>query len=81
MDALEITTTVKEIISEWSDIDLTDIETTSKLEDDLGLDSLDALEIATELEIAFDLEEIPAAKLQVFETVGDVVQYIVASQG
>lgn len=47
----------------------------AKLVDDLGLDSLDLVEMVMMIEGEFDLE-IPDATAEAFETVGNVVDYV-----
>ena len=51
------------------------IELKHSLRDDLGLTSLDAIELLFKLEQEFDLE-IPDADLQKFKTVEDLVSYL-----
>ena len=47
----------------------------SKLVDDLGLDSLDILELTMYVEDDFAIE-IPDSKVEEFKTVGDIVSYL-----
>ena len=51
------------------------IEMSHLLRDDLGLNSLDAIELMFKVEEEFDLE-IPDADLQKLKTVGDLVTYL-----
>lgn len=46
--------------------------------DDLGIDSLDVVELVMELEDAFGLDEIPEEELKKMRTVGDLVDYVTA---
>ncbi len=46
--------------------------------DDLGIDSLDVVELVMELEDAFGLDEIPEEQLKKLRTVGDLVEYVSA---
>ena len=46
--------------------------------DDLGIDSLDVVELVMELEDAFGLDEIPEEELKKMHTVGDLVEYVSA---
>ena len=52
-------------------------EDTSFVED-LGIDSLDVVELVMELEDAFGLDEIPEEELKKMRTVGDLVEYVTA---
>lgn len=49
------------------------------LRNDLGLDSLDTIDLAFKCERKFDIQ-IPDDVVENFSTVGDVVQYICASK-
>ncbi len=55
-----------------------EITENTTFEDDLGIDSLDVVELVMELESAFGLEEIPEEELKKFHTVGDLVAYVSA---
>jgi acyl carrier protein len=55
--------------------DLATIELHHSLREDLGLNSLDAIELMFKVEEEFDLE-IPDADLQKLTTVGDLVSYL-----
>ena len=46
--------------------------------DDLGIDSLDVVELVMELEDAFGMDEIPEEDLKTLRTVGDLVEYVKA---
>lgn len=66
---------VKEIIVETVNCDEEKITLEANLKDDLGIDSLDAMELSMALEEAYSLtidEEI----LKTFETVKNIVDYI-----
>lgn len=60
--------------------DPTTIELHHALRDDLGLNSLDAIELMFTVEREFDLE-IPDADLQGLRTVGDIVTYLASRIG
>ena len=66
---------VKEIIVETISVDEDKVTMEAKLTDDLGADSLDAVELNMALEDAFDIS-IPDEDLMKFVTVGDIVNYI-----
>ena len=65
---------IRAIICDQFDIDEDDISMDSTL-DDLGLDSIDAVDLADNIEDEFDVE-IPDEELEKFKTVGDVVNFI-----
>ena len=66
---------VKEIIVETANLNEADVKPESKLKDDLGLDSLDAMELNMAWEEKFDLT-ISDEELINFITVQDIVKYI-----
>ena len=70
---------VKEVIADTVNIDEADIKLESTLKEDLGIDSLDAVEISIALEDAFELS-IPQEELAGFVTVKDIVDYIEANK-
>ncbi len=69
---------VKEVIVETANLNAEDIKLESNLKDDLGLDSLDAVELNMALEEAFELS-IADEELANFVTVKDIVDYIDAN--
>ena len=66
---------VKEIIVETISCDAEKVTLEAKLSDDLGADSLDAVELNMALEEAFEIS-IPDEELANFKTVQDIVTYI-----
>lgn len=66
---------VKEIIIETVNIDADSITLDAKLGDDLGIDSLDAMELNMALEEAYGIS-IPDEEVAKFATVRDIVTYI-----
>ncbi len=66
---------VKEIIVETVNIDAESITLDAKLGDDLGIDSLDAMELNMALEEAYGIS-IPDEEVAKFATVRDIVTYI-----
>lgn len=68
-------TRVKQIIHEFLGTELKDIELSSKLKDDLGADSLDAVEMVQALEEEFGID-IPDPDADLFVTVGDMIKFI-----
>lgn len=76
MTAEEIFDKVREIIAEEFSVDAENINMDSLLEDDLGADSIDLVELAVALEEEFDLAETEEEVLSEIKSVGDVVDYI-----
>lgn len=72
MDVFE---TVKKAIVDELSIDPKKVTLDSKLKEDLGADSIDAVQIIMDLEDAFGIE-IDEDNAGAMETVGDVVKYI-----
>jgi len=71
---------VKEILAEKLSIDPAGIQPVSRLLDDLGMDSVLAIEILFELEEAFDVR-IAEADIVKAKTVKDIVDYLAAKGG
>lgn len=67
---------IKDLLVEAANVDRNKIEESSSLKDDLGIDSLDAVEIVLEIETRFDIkvsdEEI--AKLNTVKDIIDLVE-------
>ena len=68
---------MREIIAEQLNCDEETIGLETSFKDDLGADSLDLFELIMALEEEYGLE-IPAEELTDLETVGDVVEYLIA---
>ena len=66
---------MKDILVEQLECDPEDITMESLLVDDLGADSLDAIDIVMSVEDTFKVE-VPDEILEKIETVGDIVNYI-----
>jgi acyl carrier protein len=66
---------VKEIIVRELKLDAEKVTMEASLENDLGADSLDAVEVIMALEEEFDLEFSDEAS-ETIKTVGDIVRYI-----
>ncbi len=66
---------MKEILVEQLECDAADITMESLLVDDLGADSLDAIDIVMSVEDEFKVE-VPDEIIEKIETVGDIVNYI-----
>ncbi len=70
---------VKEIIAEQLDVEADKIVTAANIQDDLGADSLDVVDLVMSLEEEFDME-IPDEAVANIKTVGDIVKYIEDNQ-
>lgn len=67
--------TVRKVLVDGLSVDADSVALESKLNEDLGADSLDAVELIMSLEEEFGLE-IEPAKAEGLETVGDLVSLI-----
>lgn len=67
---------VIDILSEFSEIDKNKIGVESDLIKDLGLNSLDVVNVIVAFEDEFDIV-IPDSKLKEFSTVGDIEKYLI----
>ncbi len=66
---------VRDIIVESLNCDMNDVTMEASLSEDLGADSLDAVELNMAIEDAFG-KAIPDEALAEFKTVGDIVHYL-----
>lgn len=66
---------MKDILVEQLECDPEDITMESLLVDDLGADSLDAIDIVMSVEDTFKVE-VPDEIIEKIETVGDIVNYV-----
>lgn len=71
---------VRDIIVDTLSCSIDDVTMTATLADDLGADSLDAVELNMALEDALDIA-IPDEELANMKTVGDIVTYLEAHVG
>jgi len=77
MNHLEVEAKVKKIIAEKLNIDIARVTLTSRLVDDLGMDSFGSIEMAFDLEEKFNIK-IPDADIAQVKIVKDIVDYVVA---
>ena len=70
---------IQDIISEVLGVEKDEITMESNLTDDLNADSLDALDIVTEIEEKLSVK-IPDEDFTKFDTVKDIVEYIESNQ-
>ena len=66
---------MKKILAEQLDADADSITLETDIQDDLGADSLDVVEMLMSIEDEFEIE-IPDEKIESLKTVGQVVEYI-----
>lgn len=70
---------IKEIICNQLEIDPEKITLESNLTDDLGIDSLDLIDLVMSIEDEYEIE-VPDTELENIKTVGDAVKYIDENQ-
>jgi len=66
---------VKVILAEQFDIDEDSLQNDTDLQDDLGADSLDVVDLLMSIEDEFEIE-IPDEEIENIRTVGELVNYI-----
>jgi acyl carrier protein len=71
----DVATRVKKLIAEKFSISEDTIDLSSSLQNDLGADSLDAVELVMSIEEEFDLE-IPDEDAEKLTTVSQIIEYI-----
>ena len=69
---------IKVILAEQFDIEEDTLKTETDLQDDLGADSLDVVDLLMSIEDEFEIE-IPDEEIENIRTVGDLVSYIEAN--
>jgi len=63
------------VVKNFDKVDKSKVTPTSKFSEDLGLDSLDAVEVVMAIEDEFAIE-IPDAEADKIASIGDAVEYI-----
>ena len=66
---------LKDIIAEQLSVEADEVNLDANIQDDLGADSLDVVDLITTIEDEFDLS-IPDEAVEEIKTVGDIVNYI-----
>lgn len=66
---------LKDIIAEQLSVEADEVNMESNIQDDLGADSLDVVDLITTIEDEFDIS-IPDEAVEEIKTVGDIVNYI-----
>lgn len=77
LPAEEVTDRIVEVVKNFDKVDPTKVSSASKFADDLGLDSLDAVEVVMAIEDEFAIE-IPDAEADKIASVSDAVEYVAA---
>jgi acyl carrier protein len=75
MDIKEIEKKVMEVLADRASMDMKQVTLQSRLVDDLGLDSLDAVEMVFQFEETYGIE-IPDDQIREFKTGQDIVAYL-----
>ena len=70
---------VKELVAEQLDVDASEVVAEANIQDDLGADSLDVVDLIMSLEEECEVE-IPDDAAMNIKTVGDIVKYIEDNQ-
>ncbi len=66
---------VKKILSEQFDVDVNDLKDTTNIEEDLGADSVEVIDLLMSLEDEFQIE-IPDEAIDEIRTIGDLAAFI-----
>lgn len=66
---------ITKILEGFTEADLSEITENTELVNDLGLNSLDVVNIVVEFEEEFDIE-VPDREIKNFVTIGDVTEYL-----
>ncbi|WP_028519816.1 acyl carrier protein [Ruminococcus flavefaciens] len=66
---------LKDIIAEQLSVEADEVTMDSNIQDDLGADSLDVVDLITTIEDEFDIS-IPDEAVEEIKTVGDIVNYV-----
>ena len=70
---------IREILAAQFDAEKDDLTMSTNIQDDLGADSLDVVEVLMSIEDEFDVE-IPDEAIETIKTIGDLVTYIENNQ-
>ena len=66
---------IKELLAEQLDANAEEMTMETRIDEDLGADSLDVVELLMSIEDEFEVE-IPDEEIENLKTIGDVVEYI-----
>ena len=67
-----------EMICEQFGMEADELNENTTFVDDMGIDSVDVVELVVELEDEFGLDEIPEEELRKIRTIGDLAAYVSA---
>ena len=76
MSIEEIFQTVKDLIAEQFSMEPDEVTMETELEEDLGADSVDIVELTMAMEEEFEMGEAEEEELESLKTVGDIVNYV-----
>ena len=74
-DVDEIRNTIRESVNRITGVAPADIKDSSSYREDLGLDSLSALEVMVDIEYAFKIK-VPEERIQTIQTVQDTIDVV-----
>ena len=74
-DVDQIRNTIRDSVNRITGVAPADINDSSSYRDDLGLDSLSALEVMVDIEYAFKIK-VPEERLQTIQTVQDTIDVV-----
>lgn len=77
----EIFAKIQSLVVDQLQVDASEVSLESTIQEDLGADSIEVVELIMILEQEFDLPEIPDSDAEKMSTIGDVVDYIVRVKG
>lgn len=77
LNPAEVQDRIISVVKNFDKVDPSKVTSTSKFGDDLGLDSLDSVEVVMAIEDEFAIE-IPDAEADRIASVGDAVEYVAA---
>lgn len=69
---------IVEMICEQFGMEPDQLNENTSFTDDMGIDSVDVVELIVELETEFGLDEIPEEELRKMRTIGDLAAYVSA---
>ena len=67
-----------EMLCEQFDLEASELNENTTFLDDIGIDSVDVVELIVEVEDEFGLDEIPEEELKKLRTIGDLAAYVTA---
>ena len=67
-----------EMICEQFGMEASELNENTSFTEDMGVDSVDVVELVVDLETEFGLDEIPEEELKKMRTIGDLAAYVTA---